>query len=246
MKTTISSNSTKPSTEIFAGRSGVPALIANRIIEKIGEGVWKSGDKLPTERQLAAEMGVSRPSLREALRALEILGLLRMRQGSGVFVSSLESDDMLIPLHLFISLEPGRIDALFEARIALESQVVALAASKITDEQLVQLRKTMLEPPETEAEIKKFIAADLVFHQMISETADNVFLARMVKSIEYLGQASRQVTGFVPGVMQQSALDHREILEGLAAHDPEQAREAMTKHLLNVQKAYHKQIEPNG
>ncbi len=149
---------------------------------------------------------------------------------------------MLIPLHLFISLEPGRIDALFEARIALESQVVALAASKITEEQLVQLHRTMIEPPETEAEIKKFIAADVEFHRLISEAADNVFLARMVKSIEYLGQASRQVTGFVPGVMQQSALDHREIIDSLAAQDPEQAREAMTQHLLNVQAAYRKQL----
>jgi len=234
------------SPEIFADRSGVPALIANHIIEQIRDGVWKPGDKLPTERQLAAEMGVSRPSLREALRALEILGLLRMRQGSGVFVSAFGSEDMLIPLHLFISLEPGSIDALFEARIALESQVVALAATKITDEQLVQLRETVIAPPESEDEIVIFIEADLAFHRLITKVADNVFLARMIKSIEYLGQASRQITGFVPGVMQQSAKDHRLILDALAARDSGKAHAAMTQHLLNVREAYRQQLEPGA
>ncbi len=232
--------------KIFADRSGVPALIANHIIEKIGEGVWKPGDKLPTERQLAAEMGVSRPSLREALRALEILGLLRMRQGSGVFVSTLGSEDMLIPLHLFISLEPGSVDALFEARIALESQVVALAAAKITDAQLAQLHETVIEPPESEKDIARFIDADLAFHRLITDVADSVFLGRMIKSIEYLGQASRQITGFVPGVMQQSAIDHRQILDGLAARDPAKARDAMTRHLLNVREAYREQLDPDA
>ena len=77
------------------------------------------------------------------------LGLLRMRQGSGVYVSGIDSEDMLIPLHLFVSLEPGSVEALFEARIALESQVAALAASNITDEQLQQLRETVIEPPKT-------------------------------------------------------------------------------------------------
>ncbi|HAY05300.1 MAG TPA: FadR/GntR family transcriptional regulator [Hyphomonas sp.] len=225
---------------MFADRAGGPAVLANQIMDNIRSGVWNAGDKLPTERQMALDMGVSRSSLREALRALEILGLLRMRQGSGVYVSSLDADVMLIPLHLFVTLEPANVESLFEARMILESEVAALAASRITDNQLARLRETVVSPPERREDIEKFIEADVAFHNVITEVADNPILARMVTSIEYLGRASRQLTGYVPGVLKRSARDHKAILDAMAARSPEQARSAMMKHLINVREAYRK------
>ncbi|HRX40966.1 MAG TPA: GntR family transcriptional regulator, partial [Parvularculaceae bacterium] len=170
----------------FAERSGATALVAQRLMDDIRQGVWRPGDKLPTERQLAANLG-----LREALRALEILGLIQVRQGSGVFVSSLSAEQLLTPLRFFISLDAGNIEALFEARINLEATVAGLAAERASEEELAQIRAALKSPSGRIGEIEPFLEADVYFHQLIAKAAHNAILERIVSSLSVLGRASR-------------------------------------------------------
>ena len=97
-------------------RTAIPDMVVNRILDLIREGVLKPGQKLPPERELAVNIGVGRPSLREALRALSLLGVVDIRQGEGVFVSNLSAESLLAPLHFFVSLDPEHLNDLFKAQ----------------------------------------------------------------------------------------------------------------------------------
>lgn len=225
----------------LSGRPGIPALVAQRLMEEIRQGVWRPGDKLLTERQLAVDFGLSRSSLREALRALEVLGLLQIRQGSGVYISSLTPEELLLPLHFFISLDPGNLEALFEARISIEPFVAGLAAQRATSLELSAIRSSIGAASTGKAGIESFIAADFKFHGLIAAAAHNSILERMVKSLGILGQASREITGHMPGVVNKSAKDHLLIMTALEAREPDIATSAMAAHLHNVRAAFRRQ-----
>src|SRR4051794_8979123 len=97
-------------------RSSLAEQVARRLLDLVRTKNLKPGDHLPPERELAALMQVSRPSLREALRGLQILGVLKARQGGGVFVSSLDASDLLAPFQMLITLNEENVNALYEAR----------------------------------------------------------------------------------------------------------------------------------
>src|SRR5436190_20889601 len=111
--------------------------VADQAIETIKEmivrGDVRAGQRLPPERELAAQLGVSRPSLREAIRALIALNILDSRHGDGTFVSSLEPDLLIKPIDFVLQVNDGGMDALFEARRELEAGIAALAAERATD-----------------------------------------------------------------------------------------------------------------
>ncbi len=113
-------------------RQPVAELVAAQLLALVQSGSLKSGQQLPPERELATTLEVSRPSLREALRALSLLGVLTIRQGGGVFVSSLDPESLLAPLHFFVSLEVKNVEDLFEARIIIEAEVTRIAAIKMS------------------------------------------------------------------------------------------------------------------
>ena len=222
-------------------RQPVSEQVAQQLLGLIQSGNLKPGQKLPPERELSTILDVSRPSLREALRALSLLGVVNIRQGGGIYVSSLEPEALLGPIHFFISLDEHNLEALFEARLLIEAGIARLAALRITDEQLenlqarVKLDETVLGDPE------KFIESDVEFHRTIFEAANNSFLQRVSTSLHVLGRASREITGYLPGVTRQSLKDHQAILKALLAHDPDAAAAAMERHLENVRTAYHRQ-----
>ena len=105
----------------------MPQQIVSRLLDLIQQRHLGPGDRLPAERELAATMGVSRSSLREALRALTVLGVTEMRHGTGTYVSSLEPDLLVRPLSFVLSLSDGGFDQLFEARKVVEPAIAALA-----------------------------------------------------------------------------------------------------------------------
>ncbi|MGH8167925.1 MAG: FadR/GntR family transcriptional regulator, partial [Woeseiaceae bacterium] len=101
--------------EPVSKRQALPEQIVRQLIGLVRSGALKPGDRLPAERALADELGVGRPTLREALRALQLLGILDIRHGGGVFVSELEPDTLLGPLDLFVSLDRHNLDTILEA-----------------------------------------------------------------------------------------------------------------------------------
>jgi len=219
-------------------RQPVAEQVARQLLALVQAGSLQPGQKLPPERELAATLQVSRPSLREALRALSLLGVLRIKQGGGVYVSSLDPESLLAPLHFFISLDAQNLESLFEARLVVESENARIAAGKISEEDLKRLKKCVdFEAHELDDE-NKFIQSDVEFHKILNESVDNSFLQKFATSLHILGKASREITGHIPGVIAQSLKDHEAIVAAVEARDGDAAAEAMKTHLINVREAF--------
>ncbi len=218
--------------------TSVSEQVAQRLLNMIRNGDLKPSQQLPPERELAVMLGVGRPAVREAIRGLSLLGLLRIRQGEGTFVGTLHPRELMEPLEMVIDLNVGTLDALFEARIIIESGVAALAAQHSTDAQLAFLAATVDGESTLTSDADTFAAADVAFHEAIVEACGNVFLQSIAGSLYVLGKKSRAITSQVPAVLARSLQDHREILAALQARNPEQAANAMRHHLTRVRSGY--------
>jgi GntR family transcriptional regulator, transcriptional repressor for pyruvate dehydrogenase complex len=218
-------------------RDALPDQIAARLIDLITERQLKAGDRLPPERELAASMGVSRSSLREALRALAMLGVAEMRHGDGTYLTSLEPDSLMRPVGLVLALSDGGLEQLFEARKLVEPGLAALAATRISGDAAAELRSCAEASAAALDDAEAFMYADIELHARIAHAASNAVLERLLDSIAGMGIASRRRTGRLAPVRAQSAIDHREIAAAIAAHEPEAASAAMLRHLENVERA---------
>jgi len=217
-------------------REAVPQQIVARLLDLIQQRHLGPGDRLPAERELAATMGVSRSSLREALRALTVLGVCEMRHGTGTYVSSLEPDLLVRPLSFVLSLSDGGFDQLFEARKVVEPAIASLAAARIDDATLDRLDGLIARAEAAVEDSDAFLVADVALHDAIREAAGNAILGRFMESIQALGLASRKTTGTKRAVRDRSVEDHRAIVAALRARDGEAAATAMHHHLDNVER----------
>lgn len=222
----------------------VSEQVAQRLLTMIRTGLLKPGQQLPPERDLASMLGVGRPAVREAIRGLALLGLLRIRQGEGTFVGSLEMRELLEPLELVIELNPGTLEALFDARLVIEPGVAALAATHMSDADIARLHSLVDDEQALLGDPETFSAADMAFHEAIVDACENPFLQSIANSLYLLGKKSRRVTSRVDGTLARSLQDHRGILDALAARDPDQAAQAMRRHLCRVRDAYAASVGP--
>jgi GntR family transcriptional repressor for pyruvate dehydrogenase complex len=216
-------------------KSAISEDIIARLLTMIKEGQLQPGTKLPPERELAEAMQVSRPSLREALRALSIMNVIEIRQGDGTYITSLEPELLVEHLDFVFSLSDSTIIELFEARKIVEVGLAAMAAQRITDEEIATLEESLANSIENVQDHTLFLKADVELHETIVEAARNLFLKRFMGSIYNLGHASRARTVEIPGVVEQVVEDHRAIVNALKVRDPERARQAMLQHLNNVE-----------
>jgi DNA-binding FadR family transcriptional regulator len=217
-------------------RDALPDQIAGRVIALISERHLRPGDRLPAERELAVTMGVSRSSLREALRALSMLGVTEMRHGDGTYVTSLEPEALLAPVGLVLALSDSGFDDLFEARKLVEPGLAALAAARADDAAVAALW-TLVEASEAAlGDDEAFLRVDLELHGVISRAASNAILTRLLDSIGGMAVASRRTTVGIPGLQAESAREHRAIVDAIAAGDGGRASAAMLAHLENVER----------
>jgi GntR family transcriptional regulator, transcriptional repressor for pyruvate dehydrogenase complex len=217
-------------------REAVPQQIVSRLLDLIQQRRLGPGDRLPAERELAASMGVSRSSLREALQALTVLGVTEMRHGTGTYISSLQPELLVRPLTFVLSLSEHASDQLFEARKVVEPAMAALAAARIDDGTLDLLDACVERAKVAIGDAEGFMETDLELHDAIRVAAENAVLAQFMESIRALGLASRRRTGSSRRVQEQTVKDHRAIVDALRARDPERASAAMVAHLENVER----------
>jgi GntR family transcriptional repressor for pyruvate dehydrogenase complex len=215
-------------------RSSVAEQVAKKLLDLVRTKNLKPGDQLPPERELAAAMQVSRPSVREALRGLQILGVLKVRQGGGIFVSSLEASDLLGPLQLLITLNEDNVNALYESRKLIDGGIGRMAAERITAEELARLKNLLVLQRGLLDDPIGFRVSDVEFHRRIAEATENPFLVRVSTSLYILGMEYRRIAAETPGVLSQSFRDHEEILAALEARDSDAAEAAMVRHMTNV------------
>jgi len=218
--------------------------IAARLLTMIEEKQLRPGDRLPPERELSLSMHVSRPSLREALRALSIMGIIQHKQGSGTYIAALVPSRLLEHLDFILSLDDSTFIDLFETRLIVEVGLAGMAAQKITAEEIDQLKSCLVRAETAINDIEAFLACDLEIHERIAEAARNKILTIFFKSVNNLNIYSRKRTTEIPDVRQHALTDHRKIVDAVSSHDVEGAREAMKQHINYVEGRYKNNVLP--
>ena len=204
--------------------------IADQLRALIERDEFAVGTRLPPERDLAAQLGVSRPSVREALIALEVEGLVEVRMGSGVYVRKLEG-----PAHRPVTAE-GPLE-IIRARQLIEAELAAHAAHHMKKPQLVALREAVRLMQEEAAAGQTPTRGDRLFHVLIAEASNNSVLLRVVTELfderrnplfEQLGSHFETAASWAAAIA-----EHRQVLGAIAARSPQSARDAMSQHLSN-------------
>ena len=204
----------------------------DKIRERIVSGAWGAGARLPKESELAAELGLSRNSLREAVRALSQLRVLEVRQGDGTYVSSLEPGLLLESTGFISHLLLGDTEIeLYEVRRILEAAVASLAAGRIDAEEKAQLAES-LERMREAGSVEELVEADVAFHAVIAKAAGNAVLTSLLASLATRTMRTRLWHGrTADDALHETREEHRHIYEAIIAGDPELARSAATAHI---------------
>jgi GntR family transcriptional repressor for pyruvate dehydrogenase complex len=227
-------------------RKPIAERVANRVLELVRSGNLKAGDKLPTENELGTAMGVSRPVIREALRSLSIMGVVESRQGGRCYVTDLKPSRLLAPVQLVIALDETNVDALFEARVAVEGSLLRLGVKRISNADLVKLRDLVRAGYELVDDPVGFRVMDLEFHAILMRLAGNPFLERMAQTLYELGIEYRRSASETPGVLASSAKEHDAIVVALATRDNEQAVQALSAHFDSIRRTTFEAMQKVG
>lgn len=212
-------------------RIGVPAAVFEELLGYIVSGEWKEGQRILPERELCQQLGVARPSLREALKALEIIGLVDSRVGAGTFVRR-RADFLSRPLLWAIAGSSNAgVHELVESRLVLEVELAGFAAERATEPDLLNIRQGLhsldLKPDQV-------LDLDLKFHLAIAFAAHNQVLLNAVLMIRNLIQQWMLVTLQVPGITEKVLEQHSSILQAILARDSKAARDRMREHLAEM------------
>jgi GntR family transcriptional regulator, transcriptional repressor for pyruvate dehydrogenase complex len=226
-------------------RNSIAEQVARKLLELIRIRNLKPGDMLPPERELAAMMQVSRPSVREAIRGLQIVGVLKARQGYGVYVSALDAAELLAPLQFLLTLNAQNIDALYEIRALVDPGVAALACQRISTADVQRLKQLTEAQRDLLLDPLSYRTSDLKFHTIIWEATSNAIIVRTSLSLYLLGLEYRRIASETSGVLRQSLLDHEEIVDALERRDSDGVRRGVEKHLRNVHRSTVDAMEKN-
>jgi GntR family transcriptional repressor for pyruvate dehydrogenase complex len=214
--------------------------VTDEAIEKLREmivsGRLKPGDRLPREADLATSLGLSRSSLREAVRALSLVRILDVRQGDGTYVSSLAADSLLDALSFIVEFHhDASVLELLEVRRILEPAASARAAVRIDDASLASLEE-ILDRSTPDSAVEELVRNDVEFHRAIAVASGNTVLASLIESLSGPTQRARVWRGITQeGALARTLAEHRSIFGAIRAHDPELARTWATVHIAGVE-----------
>ena len=221
-------------------RNGTTAEeVVARLREMIHRGDLSSGDRLPPERDLAKQLGVSRPTLRAGIRSLAAVGVLKSKQGAGTFVVEADASPALDsnPLRLLASLHGFSSAEMFEARLILEMAITGLAAERATSEHLAALAEELAEMYATLDEPEEYLVHDMRFHQTIAAASGNRIITALMNMVASILFDVRSKTVHRAHDLKESAEMHRQIFRSIREGNTESARKAMKDHLLLAQRA---------
>lgn len=210
--------------------------ITREIVASIIQGHYKPGDLLPTEEELRGQLGVSRPVVREAIKAVTALGMIRSRQGRGTEVLPYDSWNEFAPEVLEARRELQTVDEflvhLLELRRIIEVEAAALAAERASPEDVARMQDHLTAMDEVGEDMEAFARIDVAFHDAILAATGNRPLRSLLRSIEPALLTARTVSLTTrPSGIRRSIKEHRSIFDAISRHAPEDARRAMSKHL---------------
>lgn len=213
--------------------------LTDQAIEKIKQmvllGELQPGDRLPPEKELSGRLGLSRSSLREAVKALELIRVLDVRRGDGTYVTSL-SPDILLGAMSFVAdvQQDSSLLEVFAVRRILEPEAAAMAARRATPADAAQLRSLLTEVgPQTS--VDDLVAHDLVFHRSLGRLSGNAYLTGLLDSLSSRTLRARVWRGLMEeGAVERTLAEHRAIVEALEIGDAELVRAVVTVHVTGV------------
>ena len=209
--------------------------VAEQIQRLIASGALKPGDRLPAERELAAKFGVGRSSLRDAIRTLEVMGIVESRQGSGTVVRDLSTDSLVVPLASVLAHKRGLVVELLDVRRMIEPALAARAAANATEEELARLEDIVRRQAEKVRRGEPSIEEDSEFHYTIALAARNSVVLRVIDVLMDLLRESRARSLQVKGRPERSCAGHRRILRAIKRRDGPAAEAAVLKHLKEIE-----------
>jgi GntR family transcriptional repressor for pyruvate dehydrogenase complex len=214
-------------------RTPLTEEIVTRLVNLILDEGLKSGDKLPSERELVEQLSVGRSSLREALRILSAIGVIRVSVGEGMFVGSGDLSLIARPLTLGLLMGEQSRNDLIEARRVLEVELAGLAAGRATDEEVAEITGHLETMRTSQANPVRYSCADLDFHLAIAKAAHNQLLFNLLHTLRHVVGAliTKVVVDYDANHMAQSFKVHLPIERAIRGRDGRAARRAMAAHL---------------
>jgi GntR family transcriptional repressor for pyruvate dehydrogenase complex len=232
-----------PQPEFHAVRAGRRyEQVAAQIQGLIASGTLKPGDRLPPERELAAKFGVGRSSLRDAIRTLEVMGIVESRHGSGTVVRDLSTDSLVVPLASVLAHKRGLVAELLDVRRMIEPALAARAAANATEEELSRLEDILRRQAEKVRRREPSIEEDSEFHYAIALAARNSVVLKVLDVLMDLLRESRARSLQVPGRPNRSYAGHRRILRAIKRRDGPAAEAAVRKHLKEIEEIVVQQL----
>ncbi|MEO6300124.1 MAG: FCD domain-containing protein [Paracoccaceae bacterium] len=225
----------KPDASVPAApRRPISELIANRFLAMIKSGNLRSGDRLPTEQQMTIAFGISRPPLREALKALTLMGVLESRQGGRYTVTDLSPSRLVAPFNVMLSVGDYDVHEHFEARAIVDLELIRLAALNATTEQRKLILRLAVDGQAFTHDPVAFRLLDIEFHQSLSDSGGNRLLAALSQGLYDIALDMRRVASSYPGIIEQSVAQHIDIARAVVAGDAVSAVAAGRRHLEHV------------
>lgn len=220
-------------------RNSLSDAIVEQIIDLISRGVLRPGERLPSEKELCLRFGVGRTTIREALRSLAVMGILDGRVGEGTFVSTDSRKYLDKALQWGLLIDRKDVNDLIETRLMLESQTAAAAAARATEEDLEEMEEALNGMQRSVDHPAEYLEHDLRFHLAIARATQNRILYNLLSLTrgylqtwisESLAKPSARK---IRARAESSVREHRKILQALRRHKPDEARQAMTEHILS-------------
>jgi GntR family transcriptional repressor for pyruvate dehydrogenase complex len=219
--------------DVLSDKGDVTHLLILRFQQMLSEGVLSPGTKLPSERELAAYFKVARSSLRQALKVLEIMGVITQKVGDGSYLNRDASSVLAVPMEFLFLLDDTTMNELTELRFMIEPALAAKAAERANSADIVLLRQSITDLENSERDRVRLVASDLLFHRTIFEASGNRLTGRLFHTIHRAMLNMIMVTSQMVD-LEHTVAFHKPILAAIEARDGALASRLMTEHLTDA------------
>ncbi len=226
--------------------SAAAHLVVAHVRGLIERGTLRAGTRLPSERDLSRQLGVSRPSLRAGLRSLAAMGVVEIRRGAGSFITAGPPALGSEALRFQAALHGITREQMFEARLVLEVAVAGLAAERATAERLMAISDEATGMFASMSDPQAFLLHDIGFHRAVAAASGNPILSAVVEMVAELFREQRRQTIDGASDLKDAADEHRRIYQAIRSRDPDRARRAMGGHLDRAGRTQAVERAPSG
>jgi GntR family transcriptional repressor for pyruvate dehydrogenase complex len=223
-------------------KSDFEVVRRNKVYEEVAKQIerlilkkLKPGDKLPSERELAEMLQVSRSSIRDAIRGLELMGLVEPRQGAGTIVRELSAESLVNPFANALKRRQELVSELLDFRKMLEPPLAARAATRASADEISEMEEILQRQEEKQGHGDAAIAEDAEFHYNVALASGNSVVLKVLDILMDLLRETRERSLQVGGRPQKSLAGHRRILAAIKRHDAEGAKAAMRRHIEDIE-----------